>query len=633
MSGIYGFALAAGEPADPGQLARMDAALAHRGPDGAGSWLEGSVAFGCRLFRTTPESIHERLPALSDDGSLVLTADARIDNRDEILATLGLADRARDGFGDDRLILAAYEKWGQACPERLIGDFAFVIRDARRGLLFCARDTMGVRPFCYHASTRGFAFASEIGGLLALPWVPRRLNELRIADHLVPQFEDATNTFYRDIARLPPAHSLTVRKGAIRLRRYWRLDPRREIRMASDDAYAEAFRHHFTEAVRCRLRANGPVGALLSGGLDSSAITCTARSVLQGTGSSLHTFSAVFPSLHSADPRIDEDRYIAAVVALGGIEPHFVQADRASPLSDFLWKGDEAIPAPNLYMDLTLMDAAREAGTRVLLSGWDGDSTVSHGLEYLGQLARTGRWLALRREARALANRLAAKSVTTRKVMWQFGFRQMAPDFAVRAWRRARGRPVHGLVGPINPGFASRIRLDDRIRNLGDVGPIPLRSARTLHARSLGSGLLVYGLELLDKAAATAFIEQRYPFCDRRLVEFCVGLPAGQKLRDGWSRSVLRRAMAPLFPQTVAERVRKGNLSANFKRRFLADGRETMEEVLAASDGLIGDYVDVPALKAAYARYAAEPLKNEQDALAVLLGVTLALWLREHPIR
>jgi asparagine synthase (glutamine-hydrolysing) len=633
VSGIFGVLHRTGEPASPAELFRMGQLLAHRGPDGTDQWLDGPAGFGGCILRTTPESRSERIPLVRPGGGLVLAADARLDNRDDLIAELGLADRARDGLTDAEILLAAWERWGPDCPLRLLGDFAFAVWDASRQTLFCARDPMGVRPFCYHESPKGFAFASEIAALLSLPWVPREIDEVRVADHFVPLFEDPEITFYRGLRRLPPASRLWVTPDGIRLDRYWSLDPGKEIRLRSDDEYAEAFRHLFLEAVRCRLRAGGPVSALLSGGLDSSAIVCSARHVLHETGRDVRTFSAIFPSLSEADPRIDERRYIDAVVAMGGIDPRFVEADRFGPLLDLLWQGEEPIPAPNLYMDLALMRAVQDSGSRIVLSGWDGDTTVSHGLEFLGELARTGRWLRLHREARALSDRLAVRTATTRNIMWEFGFRQMIPESARRLWRRARNRPVHDIMGPIRPDFARRIGLERRIRTLSDAGPIPLRSARTVHALNLRSGLLVYALELLDNVTADCTIEARYPFCDRRLIEFCVGLPAGQKLGNGWSRAVMRRAMAPLFPQEVGQRVHKGNLSANFKRRFLEDERSRLDGLMAALPELPGDYLDVEALRDGYRRYASDPLRNEREALTVFLGVTFALWWRERMAR
>jgi asparagine synthase (glutamine-hydrolysing) len=610
-------------------LVRMSDSLATRGPDGAGFWHDGSVGLGNRSLRTTPESFHETQPVVHAAAGLVLTADARIDNRAELISVLGLGRSPGHEIGDGALILGAYERWGEACPEKLVGDFAFVVWDGRRRTLFCARDPMGVRPLCYYQSADVFAFASDVKTLLCLGQVPRRINEVRIADHFVPTFEDAGITFYQDVYRLPAAHVISVRCGHSSTRRYWSLDPRREIRLRSDAEYAEAFRDHFTEAVRCRVRSAGPVAALLSGGLDSSAIVCTGRDLLAPRGSRLKTFSAIFPSLREADPRIDERAYIASVVAQGGVEPHYVRADHCSPLSEFLWDGDEAIPAPNLYMDHALFDAVQREGTRVVLSGWDGDSTVSHGLGYLAELTRTGRWWTLRREAHALSRRLSNRRATPRRIVWQFGVRPLAPDFVVRGWRAVRGRTADDVIGPIDPAFARRIGLQERLRWLSRGESGLTFSARLDHWRGLESGLLVYGLELLDKAAARSSLEPRYPFCDRRLVEFCLALPGEQKLRDGWSRAVMRRALQGALPPEVRTRAGKGNLSANFKRRFLDDVRAKAESVMTGEDELTRAYVDVAALRGAYQRYAAEPLGRDRDALTVFLGVTLALWFRQ----
>ena len=178
---------------------------------------------------------------------LALTADARIDNRPELLRTLRLGD---SDVPDSELILAAYEKWGEDLAAHLVGDFAFALWDGHARKLVCARDVMGIKPFYYYAGGEVFAFASEIKGLLAHPEVPRRLNETKVVDYLAPVFEDLEQTFYEGIYRLPPAQVLVVEEGRIRRRTYWELDASRELRLGSDEAYVEAFREVFTEALR-----------------------------------------------------------------------------------------------------------------------------------------------------------------------------------------------------------------------------------------------------------------------------------------------------------------------------------------------------------------------------------------------
>ena len=631
MSAIAGLYRRDGRPVRPADLEPMVESLAHRGPDAKGVWSKGSVGLGHRMLRTTPESCHERLPLTNQAGDLAITADARIDNRDELIAELGVDGGPHAEISDSGLILSAYEKWGEESAKRLLGDFAFAIWDGRKQTLFCARDHPGVKPFYYHQSDRGFAFGTEIKALLSLPDVPRRLNQLRVADYLAGMFEDQTITFYRDIFRLPAGHCMTVSPRKVRVRAYYSLDPTREIRLRSDDEYAEAFHERFTEAVRCRLRSAFPVGGLLSGGLDSSSIVGTARRVLREEGTSrLHTFSAIFPDLPEADLRkIDERRFMEAVLATGGVAPHYVRADLLSPLTDLervFWHQDEAVVAPNLYMHWALYGAASDQGVRVLLDGIDGDTTVSHGLEYLSELARTGKARTLAREVVALSRR---HNSPARSVLWQFGLKPLVPESMKHVWRAVRRRPRSSstICTAINPVFAQRVGLTERTQSFQANRYAPPRTAREGHWRGLNSGLYPYVLEVADKAAAAFSLEPRYPFFDRRLVEFCLALPPEQKLHQGWTRVVMRRAMADVLPDKVRWRVGKANLSPNFERRLLECDRGLLDDVIMKDPHVIEEFVDVSALRDVYRRYASQPMST--DALDVYAAVTLALWLRQ----
>ena len=635
MSAIAGIYFLDGRFVTPADLERMSERLAHRGPDGQAFWHKGPVGLVHRMLWTTPESLHERLPLVDVAGDVVLTADARIDNRDELVKALRLTGRAADEVTDSELILSAYSEWGERCPERLLGDFAFVIWDAKKQRIFCARDPMGVKPFYYHHTASLFVFASEIKALHCLPQVPRFLNEVRIADHLVGLFEDRAITFYKDIFRLPAAHSMIVdREGEPRLCRYWVLDTSREVRLSSDDEYAGAFRDLFTEAVRCRARSAFPVGSTLSGGLDSSSVACTARAVLAAEGKQpLHTFSAIFPGLpEKVLPLIDERRYMGAVLDMGGFVPHYVHADRLSPLADIndvLWHMDEAFLAPNLYMHWALYRSAHEHGVRVFLDGLDGDTTVSHGYGYLTELAATGRWPTLVREATALAGKSHAP-YTPRRVIWEFGLRPLVPESIVQAWRRLHGRvrPPWGMDAVIKPAFARRVGLEERARALLHESSRLAHTERERHHQGLTTGLYQHALELADKASAAFSVAARYPFFDRRLMEFCLALPPDQKLHQGQTRAILHRAMNGTLPPEVLARFTKANLSPNFMFRLLDHDRPILDAVVADAPRMIGEYVDVALLGAAYHRYTEQNLQREQDALALYGVAVLVLWLR-----
>lgn len=631
MSAIAGVVYRDARPASPDTVAAMIDRLTYRGPDGHGVWADGCVGFGHCMLHTTPESLHEHLPLVYDAGDLVLTADARIDNRDELCAGLQLQHR-NTVLTDGEIIVEAYKKWGTSCPSMLLGDFVFAIWDRRTQSVFCARDCFGVKPLYYFVSDRAFVFATEIGAMFPVADVPRQLNELRVGEYLTHTFDSKTSTFYKHIVRLPPAHSIRIDRDSVAIEQYWTPDLSRTVQYRSHEDYAEAFRDLFTEAVRCRLRSVYPVGSMLSGGLDSSSIVVTAAPLLAEMGQSLHTFSAVFPSLNRTDPRIDEGTYIDTVLSSTGanVEPHFVHADTWSPLIDLLWKGEEAIPAPNLYMDWALFDAGARHNTRVLLSGFDGDSTVSYGYELFPELIRTGRWPTLLRESEAFARRL---DVQQRNVVWHLGIKPLIPEPAIDLWQRIRGRyqPLWTDESTIDARFAQSIGLDAHIRK-DQHSRWLWRNVPEQHWHSLSSGLLLYGVELLDKAAADRGVDVRFPFFDRRLVEFCLALPPEHKLKTGWTRAIVRTAMRDVLPEDVQTRVHKSNLSANFKNKLLHQERVRIESMLHAPPERLHRYVNLPVVRDAFDRCITYEAQSEEDFLSIYLVAVLALWLDQTDI-
>jgi asparagine synthase (glutamine-hydrolysing) len=630
MSAIFGIYFPDGRPVDMPLKAMADS-LEHRGAESPGMWRQGLVGLGHRMLKTTPESLAERLPLSDKKGSLVVTADARLDNRKELIALLKLGNYDDGTIPDSRLILAAYTLWGEQTPERLVGDFAFAVWDAPRRTIFCARDAIGIRPFYYHHRPhRLFAFASEIKAVLTCPDVPRLLNEVRVADHLLQDFGDTKGTFYQAVYRLPAAHCMTVSSESIQMRRYWSLDSTRHLRLSSDEEYAEAFREIFTEAVRCRTRSAYPVGSTLSGGLDSSSIACTANLVLPDHQRPLRTFSAIFPGLPKADlPRIDERRYVDSVLQSGRFEQCYVRGDRVSPLLE--WRGvfqhlDEACLAPNLYLHWELYRAAAGKGVRVLLDGLDGDTTVSHGLGHLTDLMHTGRWIRFWREARALSSRNPS-AFPFQSVVWQLGIRPFVPKPVVRNWRTVRRPAVEDVQELISRALSERVGVRARSQgNQGD-GLGVVDCARNEHREGLNSPLIPYAMELADQASSAFSVEVRYPFFDRRLIEFCLSIPGEQKLRAGWTRSVMRRAMTGILPAAVQWRVDKADLSPNFMRGLFERDGAIIKDVVTSRVFALLDFVDERAVRAAYRRWLAQPMRNQKDALTLYAVATLALWL------
>lgn len=638
MSGLAGLWFLDGRPVDEVAFDALVDRLTHRGPDGRGSWVERERALGHRLLFTTPESLHERQPVIEAGGQRVLVADARIDNRDELIAALGLTERTNrrpSEIPDSAILLWAYEKWEEEAPAQLIGDFAFALWDALKGRLFCARDLMGVKPLYYHHRPGHlFVCASEVKAILALQDVVPRLNEAQLYRLLNGDSEQETATLYQEIERLPAGHCLSLTTQGIRSWEYWSLDRKREIRLASDADYAEAFRELFTEAVRCRLRSAFPVASTLSGGLDSSSIVCTARQILREERRlPLKTISAVFPSLSEAElRRIDERPYMEAVLRQGDpgdLDGHFIEADRLSPLMDMekaLFHMDEAYLAPNFYLHWAFYKVAHGEGARVFLDGIDGDTTVSHGMGYLLELARGGRWRRLFREAKAVSEKSPGSFYTPARVAWMYGFEPAIPPQVFTSWRALKGclKPRHSEESLLQPDFAERMSYLST--NTAQKTPFIARSERDEHWISMTSTLYGYALEMADKAAAAFSLEARYPFFDRRLMEFCLALPPEQKLSQGWSRMVLRRAMEGILPPEVQWRTNKANLSANLARNTLAYENARLEQ-LVESPGRLEEYVQLSQVRRLYEGYKQNPAQGAGSAWRLNFLVLLANWL------
>ncbi len=650
MSAIFGIYSLDGKPVHPQLLEEMSDILSHRGTDDTGIWSDGFIGLGHRMLWTTPESINEKLPNSINNDDLVITADARIDNREELINQLGLNRGSSDEtISDSEIILFSYRKWGEECTEKLIGDFAFAVWDKQNRSIFCARDHFGVKSLYYYYSENLFVFATEIKSLLSVPEVPCVLNEVRIGDFLTSVYDDVTSTFYKDIYRLPASYQMTVDKRGKKIKNYWSLDPERELHLSSDEEYAEKLSELFTEAVGCRMRSAYPIGSMLSGGIDSSSVACTARKImLEGNGhyqykeSKLHTFSAIFENV----PESDESFYINSVLRQGNFEPHFLKADQVSPLTDLekmIWHQDEAVQTGNLYINWHLYDTAKSNGVRVILDGFDGDSTISHGTKYLLELSHSKQWVTLIREARGYAKNFEESATALIwAYYWRYGLepklsnrrvlkplRRLGRKLYQRAMRKDKYAPLQASQFDIdlNPEFIKRIDLSGHHRTLKNARPGSPKTERADHYIQLLKGTTPFILEILDKTAAAFAVEVRYPFWDKRLVEFCLSLPANQKMHRGFTRMVMRRAMDGILPTEVQWRPGKSDLSHGFNNGLLNFEQSILSKTLNSSPHLLEKYINVASLSDVHERFS-NGRATVADVLKISSSLSLVLWLQ-----
>jgi len=634
MSGIVGILHGSGRPVDPSDLRRMNARLAHRGPDRSGVCASGPAGLGHSLLTSTPEARHETLPLRIERSELTITADARIDNREELVRELEIPPPARREITDAELILRAYESWGTDCPRRLLGDFAFAVWDARNRRLFAARDPFGVRPFYYHSSPGLFAFASEAPALLALDRIPKVLDETRIADSLLPGLEaaDKTRTFYREIRRLPPASILIANGEQTLLSSYWRLDPEREIRRPDDEDYVEEFGFFFRRSLECRLRSSSPPGSMLSGGLDSSAIVGVSSRLLAREGRGpLHTFSVKLPG----DPRCAETRAIDRMTSIPGIHPHPIHARRIDAFDSepcHPHGADDPFDA-TMTLPRAVYSAARRAGVRGVLDGVDGDYVASHEPDLLSYLIRDGAFTEAWHEAFALARFYRGYYAPWSSPLRLLGRSlrgALVPASLCRVVRSLRGdrrarQAIRASI--IRPEFAMRAGVPERLDGLSARSrPATLRERQ---AAEIDHPNLVVALERYDRVAAAYGVEPRHPFLDRRLVEFCLALPWEQKLSGGWTKRIVRRAMQGILPREVAwRRGRWEGLGARCTSSLMRTQEARLGRFVARELDDLDCWVDVGAVRRAYHRYlnTREPEAGEK----VWQAAKLAWWLQSQ---
>jgi asparagine synthase (glutamine-hydrolysing) len=579
MSGLLAALSFDGGPAALSGGERVCRGAAESEPRRTSAWVSDGVV----LVRLAPGDVStERDPCVSRDGLSAIAFDGRIDNRDELSSLL----EARP-VGDAALVLSLYQMLGADCVTRIQGDFGFALWDGRARSLFCARDPMGIRPLYYWRDATRFVCASGLAQLLAVPGLRLAPNAGMIAEHLANAIASHDETVYDGIDRLPHGHTLTVSaSGQINRRRYWTIDPTRELRYRTDAEYADHFRALFTEAVRRRIPEHGPTAIYLSGGMDSSAVTVVAREISRGA---VEAFSLTF----GRDPERDELRYIEDVCRHSGVPSHVTLAtdDLGAPpgcraptdVFDALRDG------PGLAWRKTI----RDRGFSVVLTGQGGD----HG--FLGSVYRYADLL--RR--------------------WRFGagVRQCLVDARVHGWRVAAHDLVAAGVWPLLPGrlrdslrpvarrvagvqvvpswvtprFAASIALADRVRR-GDESWTSGSAAASAVRRDLESGWIYMDLETAAREAAELGLDERHPFFDRRVVEFAAAIPDDQRCRGGLTRFVLRNALGNRLPPSVRARTSSGNGSARVARaveRMVAQG--LFERMLLAENGwVVADVVD-----------------------------------------
>ena len=558
--------------------------------------VTGPFGLGAATFATMT-------PPIARKAGLFCALDGRLDDREDLVATLG-ADPHLD---DASLLLAAYRRWEAECVTRLAGDFAFFIHDAATRTTLCGRDILGVRPLYYHDSADALYLASHPGAILAaLPRIAAAADQSVLAAYAAGYAPEGDRTLYPAIRRLMPGHRLASSPAGCTIDRY--ADWSSERRPTGREPPVR-FAALLDRAVSRRMAGTGPVAALLSGGLDSSSVVALARHHRQ----SLRTYSQVFP----AYPEADERPFIATITDGGGLDPQFLDCTGISTFDGL----DRALTVqagpfigPNLATTTHTYRTAAAQGFPILLDGHGGDESVYSGLGSLYDHAYNLRWLSLWREVQAIArlDGIDAPRVMTNLLRRRGPFTRRTQQAKVLAGQPRPAWLAHDVPWPPQPP-----RL-----------PQPGHEAYEEHLASFTSSFFVQALELLAHASASEGIELRFPLLDRDLIAWCLAAPAEEKFRHGYSRALLRQGMVEHLPARIRERRDKFDFSSHVIRGMTATDQAMIGDILADRDDRLRPFFDMTVLRDRW-----NSLQHQPEAVdgftmqAIWRAIVLGRWL------
>ena len=631
MSGIFGIFNRNGKPVSAETIQSMHDAMAYWGPDGSQTWHDGCAGLGQCLLHNTPEARYEQLPRWLPEQKIAFTAAARIDNRDELCALFNIPAGERPTTPDGDLILQAYLKWGEACPDHLLGDWSFGVWHPEDRRVFLARDHHGNTAIYIFSNGSCFAFASCKAALLALPVVPDDLNEMRLAQILVSWPGDGRQTVHEHIERLPPAHSLRVTPDKLIKHRYWALEDTPLIQRKSTEDYVAEFLDLYTQAVRCCLRSLRPIGTTLSGGLDSSSLTALAARELQEHNRILPAYTSV--PLYDVSETVTSNRFgdefpFASATAqfAGNVEITKITARNVSPITGM--KRTLAIhqapghAAGNAFWLVDLMQTAQDAGIGTLLTGQGGNATIS----WTGQ--RPAERLGMLLHQRAIAK--AVKQHLLRPVVPQWAWRRL------RIWKDS-GKwqlPEQPWLpySAINPQLAQELHLAEQMKKAGH-DPFFMADMKTPLQRrilTISPGKSIVGSKWAENGAGFD-MEARDPTVDKRLMTYCLSIPDEIYIdKSGSDRRLIRQAMVGLLPDEVRLNQKRGRQAADVGYHIIRHAGE-MDDVLSElrKSHRAATVLDLPRMTTVFQNLQEEVnLQSTRDSGTILLrGIMVGLFL------
>lgn len=638
MCGICGIVGFDGEAASRTDIERMNAALAHRGPDGEGTFLRGPVGLGHRRLSILDLTETGDQPMAYADERFWISHNGEVYNFVEVRAELEAKGVRFRGDSDTEVVLAAYAEWGIAGLRRFNGMWAFAVWDDTRQELFLARDRFGVKPLFFFRNARRFAFASEIKALVELEDCPRSANLELVRDGLFGYSLDrGRETVLDGVVRLEPGHWLKVTPdGTLCGERWWNTWGERVAVPYDDREQVDEFRRRFDEACRLRQRSDVPICTLLSGGVDSSAIVCTIAAMRAGSkdaglGARISTdWQRSFTS-SLAGSVLDETDYALAVVDACGLRSNLVSVD-ASDLVGQIATATATLDTPvvsSMPSVSAVYGAVHDAGLKVTLDGQGADEllsgyTATDAVRYFalhGHFSRS--W-----QAAQSAAPVRWPNVTPGRVVRDETVLLLRSLLPVRTLlRKLSGisvAPLSVIPGVPGPALPALLRHPRPAATPAGADPVTGRLYREFHETVLPQILRHY-----DHMAMHWSVESRMPFLDWRLVTYAFSLPVEQKVGDGYTKRVLRKAMTGRVPEKVLQRRTKFGFPIAPEWFDRADVRDAAREVITDPSFARSGFWDAAAVRRWFDGRSETPWTYHDSSLLVRL-LSTEFWYERY---
>jgi len=632
MCGIAGIYNLSGKPkAESEKLVRQMAdSIAHRGPDDEGFFVDANIALGHRRLSILDLSEAGHQPMFSPDKNLVIVFNGEIYNyvelRDE-LRKLGHKFKTRT---DTEVILASYKEWGVNCLKRFNGMWAFVIYDRRSKRLFGSRDRFGVKPFYYYWDKGLFVFASEIKAILVHPEVKTAPNNQAIRNYLVSGLIDySKETCFENIFDLRGGQYFVLDKNQLSIKKYWEL-AESENKSAGDQACEQDFADLFKDAVKLRLRSDVPIGTCLSGGLDSSAIVCQVNELLVENGKidqvglKQRTFSACYDRKKFA--QIDEKIFIDEVVKKTKVKPSYIYpkpADLVREIKKVIWHHDLPLLTSSAYAQWNVFKLARQHKVKVMLDGQGSDEVLAGYLTffpvYFASLWRERKFWRLIKELRDFFH-----------LHYRQAFIKQLRQFFKFPLIKSLQKGIRPSLKDIYMGSYFDASLFNQTWYKKFVSAKKRISSNSLKSHTInllaGKGLSTL-LRYEDRNSMAFSIESRTPFLDYRLVKYAFSLPDDQKIRNGETKWIMRRALGKILPKMILNRHDKIGFETPEEFWLKHDLAPLMKEIFSSKEFRERPYFNAFKVIEAFDKFiAGEPI-NYQLFWRIF---NLELWLRQY---